>query len=47
MLEYFESSAKDVLEILMLEALKNSERFEKEVQEVTNLSKEISNKSKK
>lgn len=47
MLEYFESSAKDVLEILMLEALKNNEKFEKEVQEVTDLSKEISNKSKK
>lgn len=47
MLEYFESSAKDVLEILMLEALKNNDNFEKKVQEVTELSKEISNKSKK
>lgn len=47
MLEYFGSNAKDVLEILMLETLKNNEKFEKEVQEATDLSKEISNKSNK
>lgn len=47
LLEYFESNAEDVSKFLILDVLKNNKSFEKVVQDVIDLSKEISNKNKK
>ena len=46
LLDYFESNAKDVPNLLVLDVLLNNKKYEKDVQEVIDLSKEISKKTK-